>query len=123
MDDRELDTRLRTHFASAAQAQPGPAFDAMIGAAQSQARAPRSRRWATLAGGALAASLAIAVVLERRDASTRAADTLLLAQLTQSTRWIAPSDRWLASTQTNDYLGLPRFDDMTFQMEEVKPWF
>jgi hypothetical protein len=76
-----------------------------------------------LAAGALAASLVLAVVLERRETSTRSADRLLMAQLTQSTRWTAPSDRWLAPTQQNDYLGLPRFDDMTFQMEEVKPWF
>ena len=123
MDDPKLDARLRTYFASAAQAQPVPEFDAMIDVAQSQARAPRSRRWATLAVGALAASLVVAIILERRATSTGAADALLLAQLTQSTRWTAPSDPWLAATPTNDYLGLPRFDDMIFQMEEVKPWF
>ena len=123
MDDQEIDDRLRAHFTFAAQAQPVPDFDTLLDVAQPQAHAPQSRRWATLAAGALAASLVVAIILERRATSTGAADALLLAQLTQSTRWTAPSDRWLAATPTNDYLGLPRFNDMIFQMEEVKPWF
>ena len=123
MDDQELDDRLHAHFASAARAHPVPEFDTLFGAAQPQARPTQRRRWVTAAAGALAASLVIAVVFERRETSTRSAEALLMVQLTQSTRWTAPSDSWLASMQTNDYLGLPQFDDMTFQMEEVKPWF
>lgn len=123
MNDRELDSRLRDHFEAAASRHPPPDFDVMLGHAENPPGAHRRRRWGIVAAGALAASLAVAVVLERRAANAVHDDALLVAQLSASTYWTAPSDRWLEPPHSSVYYNVTRFGDTTFQMEEVKTWF
>ena len=87
-------------------------------------RAPaesRTHRWRVAVAGALAASLAAVVVFETRPPH-ESGDELLVAELSATTRWTAPSDRW-PTPQSVDYLGLPRFEDMTAQPQEVQAWF
>jgi hypothetical protein len=121
MNDEELDAPVRAHFDAAARRHPAPDFEAVFGAAEARARAPRTHRWRIAVAGALAASLAAVVVFEMRPPH-ESGDELLIAELSATTRWTAPSDRW-PTTQSIDYLGLPRFEDMTVQPQEVKTWF
>ncbi len=114
--DASLRARIRRHFDRAAAAHAAPAFDAMLAAAESAASQPR-RRWAVVAG-ALAASLAVAIALQLRPD----ADAPLIAELSATTYWTAPSDRW-PMARSADYLGLPRFDDMNTELDEVQGWF
>ena len=123
MNDADLDARLREHFNVVARRHPAPEFDAMLRAAQLQARAPQSRRWRIVAAGAVAAAILAALLVELRPASPRSDDALLIAQLSATTYWTAPSDRWLGTNQSVDYLGLPQFDDMTDPMQEMQRWF
>jgi hypothetical protein len=123
MNDADLDARLRDHFSAAAGRYPAPEFDAMLRAAQLQARAPQSRRWQIGAAGAVAAAVLAVLLLELRPPSPRSDDALLIAQLSATTYWTAPSDRWLVTNQSVDYLGLPQFDDMTDPMQEMQRWF
>ena len=123
MNDADLDARLRDHFNAAARRHPTPEFDAMLRAAQLQARAPQSRRWQIVAAGAVAAATLAALLVELRPASPRSDDALLIAQLSATTYWTAPSDRWLTTTRSVDYLGLPQFDDMTDPTQETQRWF
>lgn len=115
--DEHLRARVRDHFERAAAAHAVPAFDAMLAEAESGARSsPNRRRWAIV--GALAASLAVAVALQLKPE----ADAPLIAELSATTHWTAPSDRW-PTTRSADYLGLPRFDDMNTDVNEVPTWF
>jgi hypothetical protein len=123
MDDEELDARVRAHFEAATRQHAVPDFATTFGAAESQARAPQPRRWRIVAAGALAASLAAAVLFELRPTRQPGDDAQLIAELSATTLWTAPSDRWLGTTQSVDYLGLPRFEDMTVQTQEMQTWF
>jgi hypothetical protein len=67
----------------------------------------------------LAASLVAAIGLALRPAVTIDGDASLIAELSATTYWTAPSDRWLGAATRADYLGLPRFE----QLEEVPKWF
>lgn len=124
MNDEELDARVRAHFDAAARSHPAPDFESVFGAAEARVRTPagsRTQRWRIVVAGALAASLAAVVVFEMRPPQ-KSGDELLIAELSATTRWTAPSDRW-PTTQSVDYLGLPRFEDMTTQPQEVQAWF
>jgi hypothetical protein len=128
--DDELDprvrARLRDHFDRAVAVRAIPDFDAMLAAAESAARPAHHRRWIALSG-ALAASLAVVMLLwglRQPDL-----DAPLVAELSSTTHWIAPSDHW--PTPRSSYLGLPRFDgmnnetnsDMNSDTDEVQTWF
>ena len=119
MDEKELDERIRRQFAAAAK-HPAPDFETMLArASQAPFHAPAYDRWRVVAAGLLAASLVAAVGLELRPAATVDGDASLVAELSATTYWTAPSDRWLGATPRVDYLGLPRFE----QLEEVPKWF
>ena len=95
----------------------------MMSHAENHVSARTRGGWGIVAAGALAASLVLAVVLERRAANVVHDDAVLVAQLRASTYWTAPSDRWLEPPRGSTYYSVPRFGDMTFQIEEVKTWF
>ncbi len=120
--DDELDARLRRrvrdHFDRAATTHTEPAFEAMLTEAESGARGSHKRRRWMVGAGALAASLAVAVVLQLRPD----ADAPLIAELSATTYWMAPSDRWPVAPPA-DYLGLPQFNDMNTELDEVQTWF
>lgn len=116
--DERLRPRVRDHFDRAAAAHTAPAFDAMLAAAESGGRGKDGRRRWMVVAGAVAAPLAVAVVPQLRPD----ADAPLIAQLTATTYWIAPSDRWPV-VRTADYFGLPQFDDMNTELDEVQTWF
>jgi hypothetical protein len=120
MHEKELDERIRRQFAAAAEGHPAPDFEAMLEqASRSGFHAPAYDRWRVVAAGLLAALLVAAVGLELRPAATVDGDASLVAELSATTYWTAPSDRWLGATPRVDYLGLPRFE----QLEEVPKWF
>jgi hypothetical protein len=120
MDDRELVERIRGQFAANARHHAAPDFATMLEhASRAALPTPVYSRWRVVAAGALAASLVAAIGLELRPAATVDGDAALIAQLSATTYWTAPSDRWLGATPRVDYLGLPRFE----QLEEVPKWF
>jgi hypothetical protein len=49
-------------------------------------------------------------------------ESALIAELSATTYWTAPSDRW-PTTRSTDYLGLPQFDDLNSEPSEVQTWF
>jgi hypothetical protein len=122
MNDEELDARVRAHFDAAARKHPAPDFAATFGAAEARARAPQTQLWRMAVAGALAASLAAVVVFETKP-PRESGDELLIAELSATTLWTAPSDRWPGTTRSVDYLGLPRFENITSQTQEVQAWF
>ncbi len=118
MSDTDLDRRIRAHFERAAAAE-APDFEAMLTSAQSASPRRRARAWI---GAAAAAAIAAAVIvtIDRRDSSVD--DAALMAELSASTHWSAPSDVLLADIDGSAYLGLPKFNDLRYRMQEVKPW-
>ncbi len=121
--DDELDerkrARLRDHFEAAAAHHTAPPFETMLASAEAAA-APRIHRWRYLAG-AIAASLA-AVALVELWLPSPDPESALIAELSATTYWTAPSDRW-PTTRATDYLGLPQFDDLNNEPSEVQTWF
>lgn len=116
MDDVTLTQRLRAHFDRQAQAHRAPDFESMMAAA-----APHKRRTPLWIGAGLAAAVVAAVLVVRTDAPPAIEDSQLLAQLTASVAWTAPSDVLLIGMDDPVYLGLPRFNDMRYRMQEVTP--
>jgi hypothetical protein len=120
MSDPVLEQRLRAYFRARADAEAPPPFEAMLAGATATAQ---PRRWTPLVLAVAAFVMAIGVALLLRPASTpSAADVELIAQLTASTHWRAPSDALLADLEPEAFMGLPAFDDMTYRTEEVKSW-
>jgi len=122
--DRSLDERLREHFGEVATRHAVPDFEAML--ANAESNHPLRRTGARYAGlVALAAAVVAVVWLWRSSAppmpEAPAGDAALLAQLSSTTYWRAPSDRWLARPRS-DLLDLPRFDGVE-PPEEIETWF
>ena len=138
-----LDAELRRHFEGQRSQIRIPAFEALLAAAERDGRLRgdsgkrRLPGWKPLA--AVAAALVVVVMLNPRapgpeesmqQTSTGRMGPLtlitdearLLADLNRSTRWMAPSDRWLESNPAPDVLGLPKMGKMTYEMQEVKSW-
>lgn len=123
MNDAELDARIRNHFAAAARRCPVPDFDETLRAAQVCTPAPRRRRWHVIA---VAASLVAAVLYQLRPMPGADGDALLMAQLSVTTHWSAPSDGWMNPPQAVDYSGLPSFEGINeprLDLQEVEKWF
>jgi hypothetical protein len=118
--DERLRARLRDHFEAAAAQHTAPPFETMLASAETGA-APRTHRWRYLAAGAIAASLA-AVALVELWLPSPDPESALIAELSATTYWTAPSDRW-PTTRSTDYLGLPQFDDLNNEPSEVQTWF
>jgi hypothetical protein len=118
--DERLRARLRDHFESAAAQHAAPPFETMLANAEAAA-GPRVRLWRYIAAGAIAASLAAVVFVESRlpDPDSESA---LIAELSATTYWTAPSDRW-STTPSTVYFGLPQFDDLNNEPSEVQTWF
>ena len=123
-DDRELDESVRRYFAAAASGTTVPGFEAVFASAE-QRLAPRRWPISNLAGVAalgLAAMLTVAVVVPLwQQGPQQPALEELVAELSRTTRWQAPSDRWLPRP-TPSYLGIPEFEPLIYEMKEVKSW-
>ncbi len=118
--DERLRARLRDHFESAVAHHAAPPFETMFANAEAAARL-RASRWRYAAVGAIAASLVAAVLVELRP-SKADSELALIAELSATTYWTAPSDRW-PTTRSTAYLGLPHFDDINDESFEVQTWF
>ncbi len=122
--DDELEERLRArlqdHFEGAVAHHATPPFEAMLANANASAK-PRVRRWRYAAIGAIAASLAATVLVQLWPAQPDP-ESLLIAELSATTYWTAPSDRWPIRRSTV-YLGLPQIDDINDESFEVQRWF
>lgn len=127
--DPDLDRQIRDHFAAMRQSSPVPGFESVMAKAEaSEAVAASGRRPAWLAdlidgwsaqarwvGGAAAAAFVAALTLfitlqtadDQAAKERAAAEVQLLASLERTTRWQAPSDRWLAVETDIDIFGLP----------------
>lgn len=64
----------------------------------------------------------LARLLVSPDVTLPEADPVLLAQLQQTTLWVAPSDRWLKPASSPILLGIPDFSAMQFHMTETLTW-
>ncbi len=112
MDDVTLTQRLRSHFERQAQLHRAPDFESMVIAAPRHGR--RASAWI---GAGLAAAVVAAVLVARTGAPPPVDDSQLLAQLSASVAWTAPSDVLLSGMDDPVYLGLPRFNDMRYRMQ------
>ncbi|NJN51523.1 MAG: hypothetical protein HC809_06840 [Gammaproteobacteria bacterium] len=119
MNDDVLDRRIRAHFDRQADMAAAPDFEATWRAVQAAATPPSSRIW--LWGTAAAAALIIAIV-PMHGPQPDSRDSALLAELRASTHWSAPSDVLLTGMDDSTYMQLPDFNDLTYRLEEVKPW-
>ena len=123
-DEPELDRQIRAHFVAARQATDVPGFESVMVRAEAADVAAsgtafswfteRFEGWSIRWAGALAAAAGMAFALllvlqsgeqsitdeaariAQHEAMRTAADDQLLASLERTTRWQAPSDRWLA---------------------------
>jgi hypothetical protein len=121
MNDEELDRRVRGHFAERARAHAAPDFESMLASAASR---PRQRPILPWLVPALAASVVVAALLLRSGGAgpDREATAELIAELSTSTHWTAPSDRWLGRQMPMQFRALPDFDFMTTPPEDTKAW-
>jgi hypothetical protein len=118
MNDDEIEQRVRDFYRRRAPAHDAPDFESMLARA-----APRRRQPAWL--GAAAAVIVLATLLLVRVDHPRIdpqAAAQLVADLSASTHWTAPSDRWLGQQTRMPMPGVPEFHRMTYQMEEVNAW-
>jgi hypothetical protein len=113
LTDAALDARLKAHFDALAKAHTVPAFDTQWSMAEARLRnAHRGRRRVGAAAIAAGAMLFAWIASREELAVPDQADERLLSQLTSSTAWGAPSDRWLAPPDL-EILTPPRLEDMT----------
>lgn len=139
--DDGMDALLRDCFHERRAQTAVPDFDGMLRRVEAEARSRRAAvldldhspvaagvwwRWLSLPGALIgvAALTLVAVVglLSRSEVASPEADPLLLAQLEQTTLWVAPSDRWLRPAVSPIPLGLPDFSTMQFHMTETLTW-
>lgn len=125
MTDDEMLRHVRAHYARTLETVPVPPFDA-VAPGEAGARAARWR-WPAAAAG-LAAALLVAVLVTRHDATSAPPDAAdaevarLMADLTSSTRWQAPSDRALTVAAGPSYLGVPDLKPKIYDPDEVTSW-
>jgi hypothetical protein len=121
MKDEEFDSRVREYFAARARAHEAPDFDSMLANAASRRRHRHILPWLV---PALAASIVVAVAILRNGGSgpNEKATAELIAELSTSTHWTAPSDRWLGRQMPMQVRALPDFDPMTTLREDTKAW-
>ena len=110
-DDKRTDDfedRLRAFEHDAGQATPFETVWRRAEAAQSPPAEAHGQRWNWAMAGAAAMVLAILVlpVLEPADTGFGPEQQALLDELASTTRWQAPSDRWLPKPMS--VYGLPR---------------
>ena len=127
MSDKELERRAREYFAARANEHTPPDFEWMLANATAQGRHRRILPWlvpALAASVAASAALAVAIALLRtgqHDATTPASAELI-AELSTSTHWTAPSDRWLGRQMPMQLRALPDFEPMTTLPEDTNAW-
>lgn len=113
MSHDEFDDVLRDAFRRRreALARQAPAFTAS--APTTLQRTPRASRW--LVPMAATALLAVALWWSVEEPAPPAAPgpELLLAELTSTTYWRAPSDRWLGAVPDPAWQGLPELPNPT----------
>jgi hypothetical protein len=121
MNDQELERRVRGYFVVRAHEHEVPDFDSMLADAASRGRRRRISPWLV---PMLAASVVVAVALLRtdHDGPNEQATAALIAELSTSTHWTAPSDRWLGRQMPMQFRALPDFDLMTTPPEDTKAW-
>jgi hypothetical protein len=120
MSENDLDRRIRAYFAARLHEHAAPDFESMLASTARRSR-PRMPPWLV---PALAASLLVGIALLRsdRDAAEPQATAELIAELSTSTHWTAPSDRWLGRQTPMPFRTLPDLDLMTSPPEDVKAW-
>jgi len=121
MNKEDLDDRIREYFAAQLLEHAAPDFESMLAHAASQGR----RRILPWLVPTLAASLLVAIALRHgdQDGGDPRATAALIAELSTSTHWTAPSDRWLARQMAMPLRALPDFDRMTTTLpEDRKVW-
>lgn len=112
MTDDELEQRLRRHYEGrlAGEVQNAPRFEVMLEVAERPDS--RRRKAAVRAAWIVPVAAALAVVWLgvpwQSGSPFLPSQTQLLAELKSSTRWQAPSDRWLDAPETPSYAGLPQ---------------
>ena len=131
MTDDTLPRQVREHFAEVVESEAAPSFQAMMDSAEMQANDRRhKRRQMSMRGGVFAGALAAAALVfiglsnspgEPRSERDGEID-MLVAQLTSSTQWQAPSDRFLSVSTQPDYMGLPDLQPDFDRLNEVKLW-
>lgn len=121
MTDDELLEQVRAHYARTLETVPVPPFDTIA------SRAPSGGvRWGWPAAAGLAAALLLTVLAPWRDGAPppdAAADVArLMADLTSSTHWQAPSDRALSVTTRPSFPGVPDLQPKFYDADEVTSW-
>ena len=119
MIDTEIDRRVRDYFAARANKHSAPDFESMLAGATARRRG-RHLPWMV---PAIVATLLIAIALRTdREGGDAQAAAELVAELSKSTHWTAPSDRWLGRQMPMQLHTLPDFDWMTTPIEEANVW-
>lgn len=119
MSDTELERRVRDYFSARAREHIAPDFESMLAGAAAKRRR-RSLPWLV---PALAAAVLVVIALRAdRDEGDPQAAAELVAELSVSTHWTAPSDRWLGRQMPAQFRALPDFDRMTTPPEDPKVW-
>jgi hypothetical protein len=119
MADEIFDRAIRASFERQLAAHRIPAFETLLaGVAVHKRRLVPA--WISVAAAAAVVATTALVQLQQREHD--AATQRLMAELSVSTRWFAPSDRLLDPRAGEQFLGVPAFDDMTYSLDEVKTW-
>ena len=144
----ELDRQIRTHFAEVRAESNVPSFESLMARAEAADAIAQSSsvfgwiseffegwsaRWTggVVAAAAVALAVLIAVqtgderiteeaaLIAHHEEMRAAADYQLLASLESTTRWQAPSDRWLTVETDIDIFGLPEIGSPEVLKEKI----
>jgi hypothetical protein len=105
-----IDGQLRAAFRRRrdAAARAAPSFEALLPPAPPGRWLTSHGRWLVPVAGAL---IAAAIWWPDRAPAPQMETEILLAELTSSTYWRAPSDRWLGDGPEPAWQGLPKLSD------------
>ncbi|MCB1684561.1 MAG: hypothetical protein KDI31_08750 [Pseudomonadales bacterium] len=143
--DRGIETDLKEYFHNRREQTAIPDFDRMLQRVDAEFRSRADpgvqpvaftaghhpgdghwRRWFRVPGVLVGVGVLCLVILAglfvTPEVTAPEADAVLLAQLEQTTLWVAPSDRWLKPASSPILMGIPDFSAMQFHLTETLTW-